>query len=543
MIKSYAEHEFNWLPELEKTVVQSLATSFGLDFLLLEDKLGGNVDTIHNVRAGVSSSAEKAIFDERGAYNPDPYHKHAGYKAQGAADKASHAAGTLFDPYRGITMKAGDKRALDHVISANEIHNDPGRVLAGLDGVELANKQSNLQSTHNTINCSKQNKAADAYLRDVSRTISLNETKLARMQADLERMPRETPQQQHEARQVEAGIHKIRESTDVLKSIDADSMRARDAEARTEYEREVNQRYYAGSKFLKNTAVTSLDTGVRMGLRQVLGLIAAEVWFELRAKLPKAMKGLHKRFSFDRFMRRVGALLKGIWTRVQARFRDLISEFVTGFSGGVAANLTTVLINVFTTTTRGAGKIIREMWGSLAAAFKVMMFNPEGLSETEQYRAVIAALTVGAGAVAGSLVLGKLAPLLTTPVVGGALASFLSALVSGLVAMGLTWSLLHSPLAAGLWDFMARSKHVQTLAEFTAVNAQLDSYLLELAQVELAVDPGALTDFAAELLACNSELERAMVLKFEVEKREIVLPFALGDAGSTRKWLSGLGTA
>ncbi len=542
MIKSYAEHEFNWLPELEKTVVQSLATSFGLDFLLLEDKVGGNVDTIHNVRAGVSSAAEKAHFEARGAYDPDPYHKHAVYKAQGAADKDAHAAGTLFDPYRGITMKAGDKRALDHVISANEIHNDPGRVLAGLDGVELANKQSNLQSTHNTINCSKQSKPADAYLRDVSRTIGLNETKLARMQADLERMPRETPQQQHEARQVEAGIHKIRESTDVLKSIDADGMRARDAEARSEYEREINQSYYAGSKFLKNTAVTSLDTGVRMGLRQVLGLIAAEVWFELRAKLPKAMKGLRKRFSFDRFMRRIGSLLKGIWTRVQGRFRDLISEFVTGFSGGVAANLTTVLINVFSTTTRGAGKIIREMWGSLVAAFKVMMFNPEGLNETEKYRAVIAALTVGAGAVAGSLVLAKLAPLLTTPVVGGALASFLSALVSGLVAMGLTWSLLHSSLAAGLWDFMARSKHVQTLAEFTAVNAQLDSYLLELARVELAVDPGALTDFAAELSTCNSELERAMVLKFEVEKRDIVLPFALGDAGSTRKWLAGLGT-
>lgn len=542
MIKSYAEHDFEWLPELERTVVQSLATSFGLDFLLLDDKHGGNVDTIHNARSGVYATAEEqARFDQRGDYNPDPYHKHETYKARGAADKAAHQAGELHDPYRGTTMGPNDKRALDHVISAKEIHNDPGRVLAGADGVALANRETNLQSTHNSINCSKQDKGVDRYLGDVSRTIAQNEAKVARMQSELEAMPRETPQQQHEARQVEDGIRKITESTDVLKSIDADGMRARDEEARDAYEKEIHLRYYAGSKFIKNMAVTSLNTGLRMGVRQVLGLLAAEVWFELRAQLPRAMKGLRRRFSFDRFMRRIGALLKGIWTRVQRRLGDMVSEFATGFSGGVAANLTTVLINIFTTTTRGAGKIIREMWGSLVAAFKILMFNPKELGELDRYRAVIAALTLGAGAVAGSLVLAELAPLLTTPVIGGALASFLSALVSGLVALGLTWSLLHSPLAAALWDFMARSAQVQTLAEFVDVNARLDTYLQELAQIEMASDPEALMAFAGQLSASNSELDIAMTLKFEVSRREIELPFVLADAGSTRAWLAGVG--
>ena len=51
-------HEFNWAQELEKTVVRSLTTTFGLDFLLFEDKRGGDVNTVHNVRQGIYASRE-----------------------------------------------------------------------------------------------------------------------------------------------------------------------------------------------------------------------------------------------------------------------------------------------------------------------------------------------------------------------------------------------------------------------------------------------------------------------------------------------------
>lgn len=42
--------EFDWAGELHQTMIKSLATSFGLDFLLFQDKRGGNVDTVHKVR-------------------------------------------------------------------------------------------------------------------------------------------------------------------------------------------------------------------------------------------------------------------------------------------------------------------------------------------------------------------------------------------------------------------------------------------------------------------------------------------------------------
>lgn len=48
-----AAQDFPWAEEFEKTVITSLMTSFGLDFLLFKDKQGGEVDTVHNVRKGV----------------------------------------------------------------------------------------------------------------------------------------------------------------------------------------------------------------------------------------------------------------------------------------------------------------------------------------------------------------------------------------------------------------------------------------------------------------------------------------------------------
>lgn len=135
--------EFNWTAELEKTVVASLATTFGLDFLLFKDKRGGEVDTIHNVRNGVyATDAEKQRFEQREAYDSHAYHSDKNYIAHGRNDKALHKEGKLVDNYRNQTMGLNEDRQLDHTISANEIYNDRGRVLAERSGVELANQES-----------------------------------------------------------------------------------------------------------------------------------------------------------------------------------------------------------------------------------------------------------------------------------------------------------------------------------------------------------------------------------------------------------------
>ena len=201
------------------------------------------------------------------------------------------------------------------------------------------------------------------------------------------------------------------------------------------------------------------------------------------------------------------------------------------------------MFNIFARSAKNTAKIIREMWGSLVKSIKIMCLNPGRLNDIDQKRAALEALTVGAGAIAASLVLSQLAALSATPIIGGPLVSFLAALVSGVVTLGLTWSLLHSPLAAKIWDFMARSAHVQTLADFIEINRRLDAYLMELAAIELNVDPCAMVEFAQDLAACNAEFERSLVLATEIERRGIELPYEVGNVSGTRAWLSGLARA
>ena len=55
--------EFDWVGELHQTMVKSLSTSFGLDFLLFQDKRGGNVDTVHKVREYQQESQKNGKTD------------------------------------------------------------------------------------------------------------------------------------------------------------------------------------------------------------------------------------------------------------------------------------------------------------------------------------------------------------------------------------------------------------------------------------------------------------------------------------------------
>lgn len=536
-----AAQDFPWAEELEKTIIASLTTSFGLDFLLFKDKQGGEVDTIHNVRNGVwATDAEKQRFEQRGEYDSTPYHQHANYVATGQKDKASQAAGTLKDPYRSKVMAAHEQRNLDHVISAKEIHDDGGRVLAGLSGVELANQSSNLQTTHETVNKSKKQTPINEYLDKLPCLISNHEKSLAGDRKRLTKMPRETSQQQHEASALEDKIRKTESKINELKAVDPEGMRKRDAEARAPYDQQINAAYYTSSKFLHQTARATGSAALAMGTRQMLGLVMAEVWFELREQLPALLDKLKHTFSLELFVDSISKLLKGIWKRVQARFNDFLVAFKDGVFAGVLGSLTTTVFNIFATTQGMAIKIIRELWGQLVKAIKLMVFNPDQLSFVEQCQAVTSLLSVGVATVVGTIAYTQLMPFLSFPF-GTELAAFAGALVTGLVTLGLNYFLLHSAMARKLWAFIdSLAPHVGTVREFQAINAELDRYLLELSRLEFNLDVEELQAFTQELEACNDEIQHSAILQQAVEARGIELPFEVGNAASTRNWLASL---
>lgn len=536
-----AAHNFPWAKELEQTVLTSLATSFGLDFLLFKDKLGGEVDTVHNVRNGVwATDAERQRFEQRGEYDSTPYHQHENYISTGQQDKVSQAAGRLKDSYRGKMMAAHEQRNLDHVISAKEIHDDAGRVLAGLSGVELANQSSNLQTTHETINKSKKQTPINEYLDKLPSLISNHEKSLTRDRTRLAKMPRKTPQQQHEARALEDRIRNTESKIKELKAVSPEAMRKRDAEARAPYNQQINAAYYTSSKFLHQTARAAGSAALSMSIRQTLGLVMAEVWFELREQLPALLEKLKQRFSLEAFINSLSQSLKGIWKRVRTRFKDFLHEFKDGVFAGALGSLTSTIFNILATTQAMAIKIIRELWGQLVKAIKLMVFNPDQLSFVEQCKAVTSLLSAGVATVVGTMAYTQLVPFLSFPF-GTELAAFSGALVTGLVTLGLNYFLLHSAMAHKLWAFIGSlTPHANTLQEFKVINAELDRYLIELSRLEFNMDPEELQAFTQELEMCNDEILRSALLQKAIMDRGIKLPFEASNLATTRRWLASL---
>ena len=535
--------DYPWAKELEKTVINSLTTTFGLDFLLFKDKAGGDVDTIHNVRQGIwATEKEKQAYGQRGEYKDvkDDYHSHDNYIKTGARDKDLQQAGELYDPYRGQIMAASETRNLDHIIAAKEIHDDEGRVLAGCNGVELANQSSNLQTTHESINKSKKQTPIGDFLDKLPSRIEGFEKDLEKKQERLAKLPRNTPEQEHKARELEDDIRKDGEKIKALKSIDAKGMRERDKEARKNYNGTINREYYGSSKFILQTGYSAGLSGLKMGARQMLGLVMAEIWFELRTQVPKILESMQKQFSFEKFIAHIKDVFQGIWHRVKERFKDFLTGFKDGVFGGVMSSVTTTIFNIFATTQKAAIKIIREIWGQLCKAFKLIFFNPEKLGFLDLCKALTGVLSAAAGVTIGSIAHAQLLPLCNFPF-GAELAAFSGALVTGITTLGLTYFLLYSSAAQEAWSFVESiMPHVETIKKYQAINAELDRYLTELGRVEFNMDTEELTAFSHDLAACNDEMQRSLVLKNEVAKHGIELPYEIGNSASTRKWLTSL---
>ncbi|WP_135458889.1 ATPase [Vibrio echinoideorum] len=560
---------FQLVDELNKTITKSLVTTFGLDFLLFEDKKGGDVATIHNARQHQKGETDIYMSDSvqqdyanRGDYKPikrdangnimtdgngktkkeDLYHSHQNYKAKGKEDKKQQRNGDLFDEYRGKTMSADEQRQLDHIISSHEAHDDAGRVLADLSGVELANQDSNFQSTHYYINNLKSDHSMDDFLTAVvPKTIENKRKSIEKDKQRLESMPTETKQQRHERRQLESKIAKHNEQVEVLESIDETKMREADKKARQEYDQQINFSYYTSSKFFKGTAIESGQAGLKMGVRQALGLVLAEVWFELKDAIPQAFKDAEDNFTLENFLEKLKATAKNIWDRVKVRFKDILDEFKNGALAGALSSLSTTIMNIFFTTQKLIGKLLRETWSSLVSAAKILFFNPENLGAGALAREVTRILSTGVAVAMGVMLNQQLASLMTFPM-GTELASFVSAVATGLMTIGITYFLDHSQLMQKVWDYLDqfKSEAKRTLEYFQKVNVELDRYLIELSRLEFNLSPEELTRFTSSLESIDCEHERSLMLAEEVSKREIELPFESNNLDSTRAWLMSL---
>ncbi|KLV03665.1 ATPase, partial [Photobacterium aquae] len=328
---------------------------------------------------------------------------------------------------------------------------------------------------------------------------------------------------------------------ETLESLDHEAMHKADAKARKHYNQQINIEYYTSSKFIKSTGYESAKSGIKMGIRQALGLVFAEIWFELKEHVPALFKDAQDNFTLELFLDRMQSLAKDIWSRIKLRFKDLIEEFKNGAMAGVLSSITTTILNIFFTTQKLLGRLIRETWSSLVSAAKLLFLNPNKLPAGDLAREVTRILSTGIAVAMGVILNGHLANVMTFPF-GTEIAAFLSAVATGLMTLGITYFLDHSEIMQKVWNFLNqyKSEAKRTLEYFQKVNQELDRFLIELSSLEFNLSVSEMSQFINNLESFSCEYERCFVLANEVERRGIALPFEAGNIESTRSWLKKL---
>ncbi len=478
--------EKSLLKQYERVFFESLITTFGLD-AFIRDQHGGDMDTIHNVRQigkdermGYKNPANAAAWEARGAYDSHTYHSHDGYIARNREVSALKKEGRLRDAYTGEAIARNGRTDLDHIIAAREIHEDRGRVLAGLKGEDLANSPENLVPTNPRANRSKKADSMEDFLKRRGGEYS------AEQQA---------------------------------------RMRKLDAQTRKAYNARLGAAYYT-SDFWQDAAMAAGKVGMQMGVRQAAGFVLAEVWFAVREK----MAATHSS-KFRDMLLAAGEGVREGGIRAKQKFGHILSRFSEGVAAGLLSSLITTLCNIFFTTARHIVRILRQTFATVVAAGKVLLFNPDNLLFGDRMKAALTILAVGASAVAGIMVseFASKAGLAAVPVIGDTLVTFLGVLVSGLLSCGLVYFLDNCDVVKRAVSFLNKIHTVEyDIAFYRKHAAEFEQHLETL----LAYDLEGFQREAASWRAAVHRLEAAGDNPAELSRLDNIM----AEQGISKPW-------
>ena len=529
ILPSKEENIYNSLfDEYERIIVQSLITSFGLDFLV-RDQYGGDVDTIRNVRQigqdekmKYKNKKNEETYNKRGEYNFGEYHSDSRFvtKKREARQEYNEHGTLLKDTYTGKNLKytkatdvPKDVRVeLDHVVECKGIHEDRGRVLSGLNGIDLANSDENLAWTNKSLNTSmgswairknekwKKEHGCDAPLSEV----------------DMEAYIRE------------GGFDNYLKNHPEINIDDPEAVKERMLEqyrkSRKAYDAKINRAYYTSSAFFKDTAIAAGKVGVVMGLRQAFGLVFSEIWFAVRDEIKQGKEDGKALFNSIAL-----GIKKGLGN-AKLKYKELWHKFIEGTVGGVLASLTTTLCNIFFTTAKNVVRIIRQSWASLVEATKILLFNPDSLSFGERFRAAAKIIATGASVVIGTMAGDLIAKtgVAAIPVVGDIVQTFCSTLVTGILSCSLLYLLDRNSAVNKIVQVLNSIPTVDDIVVYYRTQAQLlEEYCAKLMDIDLATfqkETQSYSEAVSILEDATNELDLNSALRKVCERLEINSP-------------------
>lgn len=398
--------------DCKTSVMDSIIKPFGLAGFLFKDKVGGNVDTIHNVRDGVYATDEnKKRYEERPEYEYKDYH-------DGNENYRNHRKNIqnlkdtnqpIIDEYTRLEIEIDETVSIEHIISASDISKDPAVSLAGVDGAQIANDDSNLCYINGQLNSSIN---TDNPIKYIDRMKSLKNPEARQNLLNLLNNKPEplSPRNQKDKKLLEQKNAIVANEEEVRK-LEENATKA--------IEKKVNTEYYTSKEFVSNVGKTGAKEGFKMGVQQSIGIVVREFSLAVFDEIEDVFSKRKDIKVNNEFIQDLKQRLERIANRVMSKWKNVVAGFGSGVISGLFSNLITVIINVFSTTSKRVVKMIREGFYSLLKALKMLFFYPENMSRKEaahEASKLIASGLIISGGIAIEEVLQK--SLMSIPVIG-----------------------------------------------------------------------------------------------------------------------------
>ena len=164
--------------------------------------------------------------------------------------------------------------------------------------------------------------------------------------------------------------------------------------------------------------------------------------------------------SKDKFIDRMLRIFKNSWEHVKAKCKHILSNIWANIKGSLLSELLTALNDFFFGTFKNIFRVVRQMWGSIKSAFKIIFSNDKDVSFGERMYEASKVLSAGVVSLIGFSLNELIEKGLTS--IGIPFASFIAECLSGLFA-GIMSSIVIMLFDKFKKDFMTKSLAVQKL--------------------------------------------------------------------------------
>lgn len=377
------------LDESKIVLLRTVAVPFGLGHLVSAyDRVGGDVHTVHNVRAGVWANDDKReAFENRGDYSEikDACHQTKHYIGTNRKASEMREAGELRDGYTGELLDRGKGgHDLDHIISAKSVHDDAGVFLSGRSVPDVSTRPENLTPTDPAINRSKKSMSPQQYAAWLASREQVRKLRIAEFEARTDLTPKEQQQ-----------LRKLQQQ----QKVDAEKLKEKEAEAREAIDEEANSWYRSGEfadEVLKSTVTNAGKAGLMAFFGEFLVEFVAAAYDEIRDLFVNGRRD-------DSIWKDLEARLVRVSDRLVARRDAAFKALGAGSLGGFVAALVQVVVNTVRTTSRRAARMLREGGQALVRSITTLAFPSDGVSTRESLFAMthlVAGTTIVLGGIA-----------------------------------------------------------------------------------------------------------------------------------------------